>query len=132
MMGPIQLGFRVGNKLMYPGQLTLTRFPIAGHHLIVDIYPRQVSEAPPAIGIDHGARSHAGVHQLLGLRPTDALEETLLLSPDRICSIEGKSTVIINGVPLAFARFSSWCQIGRIFSSVFSILNADSACVSWI
>ncbi|TMA11258.1 MAG: hybrid sensor histidine kinase/response regulator [Deltaproteobacteria bacterium] len=35
--------------------------------------------------------------------PADALEKTLLLSPDQISSVEGKSTVVIEGVPLAFA-----------------------------
>lgn len=35
--------------------------------------------------------------------PTDALEKTLLLSPDQLSSVEGKSTVVIHGMPLAFA-----------------------------
>ena len=35
--------------------------------------------------------------------PTDALEKTLLLSPDDITPIEGKATVVIDGTPLAFA-----------------------------
>lgn len=34
--------------------------------------------------------------------PTDALEKTLLLSHDQITFVEGKSTVVIDGVPLAF------------------------------
>ncbi|MCZ6624720.1 MAG: hybrid sensor histidine kinase/response regulator, partial [Deltaproteobacteria bacterium] len=45
--------------------------------------------------------------------PTDALEKTLLLSPDQICSIEGKSTVIINGVPLAFAWLTDILNLPR-------------------
>jgi two-component system chemotaxis sensor kinase CheA len=35
--------------------------------------------------------------------PTDALEKTLLVSPDEITSVEGKATVVIDGTPLAFA-----------------------------
>jgi two-component system chemotaxis sensor kinase CheA len=35
--------------------------------------------------------------------PTDALEKTLLLSPDQIHSVGGKSTVVLNRTPLAFA-----------------------------
>jgi two-component system chemotaxis sensor kinase CheA len=35
--------------------------------------------------------------------PTDALEKTLLLSQDQIGSVEGKPTVVVDGMPLAFA-----------------------------
>lgn len=35
--------------------------------------------------------------------PTDALEKTLLVSPEEITSVEGKATVVIDGTPIAFA-----------------------------
>ncbi|MGH7768839.1 MAG: hybrid sensor histidine kinase/response regulator [Candidatus Binatia bacterium] len=38
--------------------------------------------------------------------PTDALEKTLLLSPDDIVHVEGKAAVVIDGTPLAFVWLS--------------------------
>ncbi len=35
--------------------------------------------------------------------PTDALEKTLLLSPDAVAPVEGKPAVVVDGAPLAFA-----------------------------
>jgi two-component system chemotaxis sensor kinase CheA len=35
--------------------------------------------------------------------PTDALEKTILLAPDAMTHVEGKSAVIVDGMPLAFA-----------------------------
>lgn len=49
---------------------------------------------------------HALLFQVSGeifCLPTDALQKTLLLSHDQITFVEGKSTVVIDGVPLAFA-----------------------------
>jgi two-component system chemotaxis sensor kinase CheA len=50
--------------------------------------------------------THALLFQIGGdvyCLPTDALEKTLLLSPDQMGSVEGKPTVVIDGMPLAFA-----------------------------
>lgn len=35
--------------------------------MIVNINLRHISETPAAVGIDHGPRSHPGIHQLLGV-----------------------------------------------------------------
>jgi two-component system chemotaxis sensor kinase CheA len=45
--------------------------------------------------------------------PTDALEKTLLLSPDDIVPIEGKATVVIDGTPLAFAWLSDVLNLAK-------------------
>jgi two-component system chemotaxis sensor kinase CheA len=49
---------------------------------------------------------HALLFQVNGTTfclPTDMLEKTLLLAPDHITSVEGKTTVIINEEPIAFS-----------------------------
>jgi two-component system chemotaxis sensor kinase CheA len=46
--------------------------------------------------------------------PTDALERTLLLSPDEITHIEGKATVVIDGTPLAFAWLADVLNLPKI------------------
>ncbi|MFQ5903028.1 MAG: response regulator [Candidatus Binatia bacterium] len=46
--------------------------------------------------------------------PTDALEKTLLLSPDQISPVEGKDTVIIDGAPLAFAWLADILKLPRV------------------
>ncbi len=46
--------------------------------------------------------------------PTDALEKTLLLSPDDITHIEGKATVVIDGTPLAFAWLADVLNLPKI------------------
>jgi len=46
--------------------------------------------------------------------PTDALEKTLLLSPDDITHIEGKDTVVIDGTPLAFAWLAEVLNLPKI------------------
>jgi two-component system chemotaxis sensor kinase CheA len=46
--------------------------------------------------------------------PTDALEKTLLLSPDDITHIEGKATVVIDGIPLAFAWLADVLNLPKI------------------
>jgi two-component system chemotaxis sensor kinase CheA len=46
--------------------------------------------------------------------PTDALEKTLLLSPDDITPIEGKATVVIDGAPLAFAWLADVLNLPKI------------------
>jgi two-component system chemotaxis sensor kinase CheA len=46
--------------------------------------------------------------------PTDALEKTLLLSPDDIVRVEGKATVVIDGTPLAFAWLSDVLNLPKI------------------
>lgn len=46
--------------------------------------------------------------------PTDALEKTLLLSPDEITQIEGKDTVVIDGTPLAFAWLADVLNLPKI------------------
>ena len=46
--------------------------------------------------------------------PTDALEKTLLLSPDDITPIEGKATVVIDGTPLAFAWLADVLNLPKI------------------
>jgi two-component system chemotaxis sensor kinase CheA len=50
--------------------------------------------------------THALLFQVNGeifCLPTDVLEKTLLLSSDQITSVQGKSTVVIDGMPLAFS-----------------------------
>jgi two-component system chemotaxis sensor kinase CheA len=46
--------------------------------------------------------------------PTDALEKTLLLSPGDITHIEGKTTVVIDGIPLAFAWLADVLNLPKI------------------
>ena len=46
--------------------------------------------------------------------PTDALEKTLLLSPDNIVRVEGKTAVVIDGTPLAFAWLSDVLNLPKI------------------
>jgi hypothetical protein len=67
MVRPIDPSFGIRNKLMDPRQPSLARCSITRDHLIVDINPCHISETPTAVGIDHGPRSHPGVHQLLGV-----------------------------------------------------------------
>jgi len=43
--------------------------------------------------------------------PTDVLESTLVLSLDQITSIEGKGTVVINGLPLAFIQLADLLRL---------------------
>lgn len=43
------------------------RCSIARDHLRVDINLCHISETPAAVGVDHGARLHSGVHQRLGV-----------------------------------------------------------------
>ncbi len=45
--------------------------------------------------------------------PTDALEKNLLLPKDQISTVEGKRTVIIDGVPLAFAWLADLLNVPR-------------------
>lgn len=45
--------------------------------------------------------------------PTDALEKNLLLPKDQISTVEGKRTVIIDGVPLAFAWLADLLNLNR-------------------
>lgn len=49
--------------------------------------------------------------------PTDALEKTLLLSPDEITHIEGKATVVIDGTPLAFAWLADVLNLPKVEGS---------------
>lgn len=45
--------------------------------------------------------------------PTDALEKTLLIPHDAIAPIEGKTTVVVDGAPLAFAWLADVLQLPR-------------------
>jgi len=56
---------------------------------------------PLTLGTAHALLFRAGGD--IFCLPTDALEKTLLLSPDQITSVEGKTAVVIHGAPLAFA-----------------------------
>ena len=80
-MRPIDPGVDIRNDLMAPRQPSHAPCSITRDHLIVDINSYHISATPAAVDVDHGSRSHPGVHQLLDVSPGFLARQQLGKSP---------------------------------------------------
>ena len=81
--------------------------------------------------LDHGARASA---EPRAFHPGSEASSTRRIAPDqrRASSAPGITYARNKNRTCAFTRFSIWCQIGRMLSSLFSVRKTSSTSVSWM